>query len=43
LFDLPTVSAATNGFSENKKISEGGFGTVYKVIRYVRKKQTREI
>ncbi|KAK2434620.1 G-type lectin S-receptor serine/threonine-protein kinase [Trifolium repens] len=30
LFDLPTVSAATNGFSENKKISKGGFGTVYK-------------
>ncbi|WJX44770.1 hypothetical protein P8452_31713 [Trifolium repens] len=30
LFDLPTVSAATNDFSENKKISKGGFGTVYK-------------
>ncbi|KEH30778.1 putative protein kinase RLK-Pelle-DLSV family [Medicago truncatula] len=30
LFDLPTISTATNGFSRNNKIGEGGFGTVYK-------------
>ncbi|KAJ1441979.1 putative serine/threonine-protein kinase [Sesbania bispinosa] len=30
LFDLPTISIATNGFSMNKKIGEGGFGPVYK-------------
>jgi len=39
LFDLPTISTATNGFSENNKIGEGGFGTVYKVIQYLRKKK----
>ncbi|KAK2381022.1 G-type lectin S-receptor serine/threonine-protein kinase [Trifolium repens] len=30
LFDLPTISTATNGFSKNNKIGKGGFGTVYK-------------
>ncbi|XP_061349733.1 G-type lectin S-receptor-like serine/threonine-protein kinase At4g27290 [Gastrolobium bilobum] len=30
LFDLPTVAAATNDFSMNKKIGEGGFGPVYR-------------
>jgi len=39
LFDLPTISTATNGFSENNKIGEGGFGTVYKVIQYLRRKK----
>ncbi|XP_057451258.1 G-type lectin S-receptor-like serine/threonine-protein kinase At4g27290 isoform X2 [Lotus japonicus] len=29
LFDLTTIAAATNGFSMNKKIGEGGFGPVY--------------
>jgi len=44
LFDLPTISTATNGFSENNKIGEGGFGTVYKVIQYLgKKKKTTEI
>lgn len=31
LFDLFTISAATNEFSLANKIGQGGFGTVYKV------------
>nr|KYP44601.1 Putative serine/threonine-protein kinase receptor [Cajanus cajan] len=30
LFDLLTITTATNGFSLNNKIGEGGFGSVYK-------------
>ncbi|PIN06944.1 Serine/threonine protein kinase [Handroanthus impetiginosus] len=30
LFDLYTISKATDNFSNNKKIGEGGFGPVYK-------------
>ncbi|MFS7981432.1 putative protein kinase RLK-Pelle-DLSV family [Helianthus anomalus] len=29
-FDLPILSRATNNFSDNNKIGEGGFGPVYK-------------
>ncbi|PON49900.1 Tyrosine-protein kinase [Parasponia andersonii] len=29
-FDLPTISTATNSFSENNKLGEGGFGPVYR-------------
>ncbi|KAL3742068.1 hypothetical protein ACJRO7_017533 [Eucalyptus globulus] len=29
-FDLPTIEAATNEFSNNSKLGEGGFGPVYK-------------
>ncbi|KAL8214980.1 hypothetical protein R6Q57_004429 [Mikania cordata] len=29
-YDFETVKAATNGFSDNKKLGEGGFGSVYK-------------
>lgn len=32
LFDLSTISRATDNFSLNNKIGEGGFGPVYKVI-----------
>lgn len=32
LFDLATIAKATNNFSFNKKLGEGGFGPVYKVI-----------
>nr|GMD94673.1 G-type lectin S-receptor-like serine/threonine-protein kinase At4g27290 [Ipomoea batatas] len=30
LFNLPTILRATNNFSNNNKLGEGGFGTVYK-------------
>lgn len=30
-FDLATIEAATNKFSDDNKIGEGGFGPVYKV------------
>ncbi|XP_062086525.1 uncharacterized protein LOC133792634 [Humulus lupulus] len=30
LFDMHTISTATNNFSENNKLGEGGFGPVYK-------------
>ncbi|KAI8557695.1 hypothetical protein RHMOL_Rhmol04G0029700 [Rhododendron molle] len=32
LFDLATISKATNNFSELNKLGEGGFGSVYKGI-----------
>ena len=31
-FDLKTIEAATNNFSEHNKLGEGGFGEVYKVF-----------
>ncbi|RDX61707.1 Cysteine-rich receptor-like protein kinase 25, partial [Mucuna pruriens] len=31
-FDLATVEAATNGFSDENKIGQGGFGVVYKGV-----------
>lgn len=31
LFELATISNATNNFSINNKLAEGGFGPVYKV------------
>ncbi|CAN6214367.1 unnamed protein product [Urochloa humidicola] len=30
IFDLPALQEATENFSENNKLGEGGFGTVYK-------------
>lgn len=35
-FDLGTLKTATNNFSDENKLGEGGFGVVYKV----RKKKT---
>ncbi|XP_062161071.1 cysteine-rich receptor-like protein kinase 10, partial [Alnus glutinosa] len=33
-FDLGTIEAATNNFSDDNKIGKGGFGTVYKGTLY---------
>ncbi|KAF5474691.1 hypothetical protein F2P56_006568 [Juglans regia] len=33
-FDLATIEAATNNFSDDNKIGKGGFGSVYKGILY---------
>ena len=33
LFELATISNATNNFSINNKLGAGGFGLVYKVNR----------
>ena len=30
-FDLDTIRAATNDFSDENKLGQGGFGAVYKV------------
>lgn len=32
LFDISTIASATNNFSCNNKIGEGGFGSIYKVF-----------
>lgn len=31
VMDLSTIAAATNGFSKESKLGEGGFGPVYRV------------
>ena len=33
-FNLTTILAATNNFSEANKLGQGGFGPVYKVKKY---------
>ena len=35
-FDLGTIVNATNNFSDNNKLGQGGFGPVYKVSIYAR-------
>jgi len=32
LFDIASITRATNHFSNRNKLGEGGFGPVYKVI-----------
>jgi len=34
LYDLGTLRAATDNFSEENKLGEGGFGPVYKVTNF---------
>ena len=34
-FDLATIQAATNKFSEDNKLGGGGFGEVYKVLVFI--------
>lgn len=34
MFELGTLEAATNNFSLNNKLGEGGFGSVYKVNHF---------
>ncbi|XP_028055609.1 G-type lectin S-receptor-like serine/threonine-protein kinase At4g27290 [Camellia sinensis] len=36
LFDLGAIVNATDNFSENNKLGEGGFGSVYKVTLNVK-------
>ena len=34
-YDFSTIEVATNKFSEDNKLGEGGFGVVYKVLKFV--------
>ena len=34
-FDLATIQAATNKFSDDNKLGGGGFGEVYKVLVFL--------
>lgn len=44
MFDLSTISRATDDFSLNNKLGEGGFGPVYKVnLQCVGKVNSKEI
>lgn len=35
VFSFKTIAKATNNFSENNKLGEGGFGPVYMVIIHI--------
>jgi hypothetical protein len=35
IFGFSTISNATNRFSDDNKIGQGGFGPVYKVIMFI--------
>ena len=44
LFDLSTIARATDDFSLNNKLGEGGFGPIYKVNwQYVGTLNSKEI
>jgi hypothetical protein len=35
IFGFSTISNATNRFSDDNKIGQGGFGPVYKVVKFI--------
>lgn len=35
IFDFSTIDIATNHFSDRNKLGEGGFGPVYKVVKFI--------
>ncbi|KAJ6738020.1 RECEPTOR-LIKE SERINE/THREONINE-PROTEIN KINASE SD1-8 [Salix koriyanagi] len=35
VFDIKTITSATENFSFGNKLGQGGFGSVYKVISYI--------
>jgi hypothetical protein len=37
IFDFSTISNATNHFSDDNKIGQGGFGPVYKVVKFIQR------
>ena len=41
VFDISTILAATNNFSPDKRLGQGGFGPVYKVLHLVLDKHLR--
>lgn len=41
LFNFNFVAVATNNFSEENKLGQGGFGPVYKVYMYISSKCTK--
>jgi hypothetical protein len=36
VYDLETIAEATEGFSADNKLGEGGYGPVYKVLKFQR-------
>lgn len=41
-FDFETIKIATNDFSSENKLGQGGFGAVYKVWKELRNKGLKE-
>ncbi|GKV39958.1 hypothetical protein SLEP1_g47651 [Rubroshorea leprosula] len=39
LYDFATIQAATNNFSEENKLGQGGFGIVYKVTKLMKQEE----
>ena len=37
IFGFSTISNATNRFSDDNKIGQGGFGPVYKVVKFIQR------
>ena len=41
VFDISTILAATDNFSPDKRLGQGGFGPVYKVLHFALDKHLR--